>query len=72
MWLRRAEQRAYPAEAMRGTTMGYPNEKHAATPAVVQRHYGHIRMAALSLAGALPLPRLDGVPVIEASPDVVD
>ena len=34
--------------------MGFPNEKHAATPAVVQRHYGHIRMAALSLAGALP------------------
>ena len=42
--------------------MGYPNEKHAATPAVVQRHYGHIRMAALSLAGALLLPPLNGLP----------
>ena len=41
--------------------MGYPNGKHAATPAVVQRHYGHIRMAALSLAGALPLPQLHGL-----------
>ena len=56
VWLNRAEQTAPPAEAMRGTTMGYPNEKHAATPAVVQRHYGHIRMAALSLAGELALP----------------
>ncbi len=62
MWLRAAEQTASPAEAMRGTTMGYPNEKHAATPAVVQRHYGHIRMAALSLAGALLLPPLNGLP----------
>ena len=56
MWLSLTEQAACPAEAMRGTTMGYPNAKHAATPAVVQRHYGHIRMAALSLAGALLLP----------------
>ena len=58
MWLKEAEKTTFPAEAMRGTTMGYPNEKHATTPAVVQRHYGHIRMAALSLAGALPLPQL--------------
>lgn len=32
--------------------MGYPNEKHAATPAIVRKHYGHVRMTALSLAGA--------------------
>ena len=52
--------------------MGFPNEKHAATPAVVQRHYGHIRMAALSLAGALPLPPLNGQPAApQALPDVV-
>ncbi|CAL5224328.1 g6997 [Coccomyxa viridis] len=38
-------------EAMRGTTMGLPNDKHSGTPAVVQKHYGHLRTAALSLAG---------------------
>ena len=40
------------AEAFRGTTMGLPNDKHAATPAILQKHYGHLRTAALSLAGA--------------------
>ncbi len=41
-------------EALRGTTMGVPNPKHAGTPAVVQKHYGHLRTAALSLAGDCP------------------
>lgn len=34
--------------------MGVPNQKHAGTPAVVQKHYGHLRTAALSLAGNRP------------------
>ena len=33
--------------------MGLPNDKHSGTPAVVQKHYGHLRTAALSLAGVL-------------------
>lgn len=33
--------------------MGLPNEKHSGTPAVIQKHYGHLRTAALSLAGVL-------------------
>ena len=35
--------------------MGLPNEKHSGTPAVIQKHYGHLRTAALSLAGVLLL-----------------
>ena len=52
------------AEAMRGTTMGLPNDKHAGTPAIVQKHYGHLRTAALSLAGWLQLSLLlSNVPI---------
>ena len=52
------------AEAMRGTTMGLPNDKHAGTPAIVQKHYGHLRTAALSLAGWLqPSLLLSNVPI---------